>query len=222
MLLAVDTSTRAIGVALYDGASVLSAETWVSENYHTVELAQSVADNLARGGAGPGDLEAVSVAVGPGSFTGLRIGLAFTKGLAFTQTLPLVGIPTLDVVAAGHPLRELPLAAVLQAGRGRLAVGWYEPGKAGWQSLEKLENLTVEDLSRKITSPTLVSGELTREVREELAQNPEVVAASPAHAQRNPAFLAELAWERWQAGEADDAATLSPIYLHRGEPIPRA
>ncbi|MBS1249361.1 MAG: tRNA threonylcarbamoyladenosine biosynthesis protein TsaB [Chloroflexi bacterium] len=220
MLLAIDTSTRAIGVALYDGVQVLSAETWISHNYHTVELAQSVADNLARVGAVAGDLEAVGVALGPGSFTGLRIGLALAKGIVFTQGLPLVAIPTLDVVAAAQPRRALPLAAVLQAGRGRLAVGWYEAGDGQWQSLERLENLTIEELAQKITSPTLVSGELPKTARERLKENEDVVPASPARAQRNPAFLAELAWERWQAGKTDAPATLSPIYLHRGDPIP--
>ena len=220
MLLAVDTSTRAIGVALYDGSRVLSAETWVSDNYHTVELAQSVADNLSRVGVEPEDLEAVAVALGPGSFTGLRIGLAFAKGIAFPRGLPLVGIPTLDVVASSQALNTIPLAAVLQAGRKRLAVGWYIPGEGSWQSSNELENLSIEELGEKISSPTLVSGELNEAIREALKDNTNAVLASPAHALRNPAFLAELAWERLQAGDVDDAATLSPIYLHRGDPIP--
>ena len=220
MLLAVDTSTRAIGVALYDGVRVLSVDTWNTNNYHTVELAKAVADNLARVGASPGDLKAVGVALGPGSFTGLRIGLAFAKGLALSQGLPVIGIPTLNVVAAAQPLRAMPLAVILQAGRQRLAVGWYQPEDGRWQSLDKLENLTVEELAQKISTPTLVSGELTPGLRETLREGGTAVLASPAHAWRDPAFLAELAWERWQAGEADDPSTLSPIYLHRGEPIP--
>jgi len=220
MLLAVDTSTRAISVALYDGIRVLSAETWTSQNFHTVELSKAVAESLARVDASPGDLQALGVALGPGSFTGLRIGLALAKGVAFSQKLPLIGIPTLDVVAAAQPLRDMPLAAVLEAGRRRLAVGWYQSQDGIWQSLDKLENLSVEELAERISTPTLVSGELTEEVRDALKDEINAVLASPAQALRNPAFLAELAWERWQAGETDDPTTLSPIYLHRGDPIP--
>ena len=220
MLLAVDTSTSAISVALYDGVRVLSAETWVSQNYHTVELSKAVAESLARVDISPGDLRALGVALGPGSFTGLRIGLALAKGLAFSQKLPLIGIPTLDVVAAAQPLREMPLAAVLQAGRRRLAVGWYQPKGGRWRSLDKIENLTAEELAERISTLTLVSGELTAEVRDTLKDETNAILASPAQALRNPAFLAELAWKRWQAGEADDPAALSPIYLHRGDPIP--
>ncbi len=220
MLLVVDTSTSSIGVAIYDGARVLSAETWITHNYHTVELGKAVADNLARVGAAAGDLQALGVALGPGSFTGLRIGLALAKGLALSQELPLIGIPSLDVVAAAHPLCEMPLAAVLEAGRRRLAVGWYRAQDGHWQSHGKLENLTVEELAEKITSPTLISGELTKEFRDTLEEEQNAILASPAHSLRNPAFLAELAWARWQAGETDDPTNLSPIYLHRGDPIP--
>ena len=62
------------------------------------------------------------MALGPGSFTSLRVGLAFVKGLALARHLPIIGIPTLDVVAAAQEVRDLPLAAVLQAGRGRFSL----------------------------------------------------------------------------------------------------
>ena len=221
MLLSIDTSTRAVGVALYDGLRVLNETTWLSKNYHTVELAPAVAEALSRAGAGAGDLQAVGVALGPGSFTGLRIGLALAKGLVFSRHLPLIGIPTLDVLAASQPVRDLPLAAVLEAGRKRLAVGWYRPEDEKWQSTGKLENLTLDEFVASISTPTLVCGELKTEARRLLGRTPtNMILASPAQSVRRPAFLAELAWARWQAGKTDDPATLAPVYLHHGEPIP--
>ena len=132
----------------------------------------------------------------------------------------------LEAESDGDRIEREEVAKIVQkavmelGGRQRLAVGWYKPVDERWQSLDKLENLTVEELAQKISSPTLVSGELTLAVRETLKRGCSAVLASPAHARRDPAFLAELAWNRWQAGEADDPSTLSPIYLHRGEPIP--
>ena len=221
MLLSIDTSTRAVGVALYDGVRVLNETIWLSKNYHTVELAPAVAETLSRAGVEAGDLQAVGVALGPGSFTGLRIGLALAKGLAFSRRLPLIGIPTLDVLAASQPVRDVPLAAVLEAGRKRLAVGWYHPEDGRWQSTGKLENLTLDEFVASISEPTLVCGELKAEARRHLKHKHEnMILASPAQSVRRPAFLAELAWARWQAGKTDDPATLAPIYLHHGEPIP--
>lgn len=220
-LLAIDTSTRTIGLSLYNGVQVLNELIWTSRDYHTVELAPAIAELLAKTRMKTSELGALAVAIGPGSFTGLRIGLALAKGLTLAQNLALVGVPTLDILAASQPAQQLPLAAVLQAGRGRLAVGWYQPVDSAWQSIRQIEVLTPHELSERIQSPTLVSGELTEEERRLLSRKRKnVILASPAHSLRRPSFLAELAWQRWQAGQVDDPAALSPIYLHYNQPIP--
>ena len=221
ILLALDTSTRTVGLALYDGAQVLAEAVWMSQDYHTVELAPAVADALQRAGITVEGLGALAVALGPGSFTGLRVGLALAKGLAVARGLPIVGVPTLDALAASQPLLDMPMAAALRAGRGRLAVGWYQVEKGAWRSAKKLEVLTPQDLAECIQSPTLVCGELTAEERKYLnRERPAARLVSPAHSLRRPAYLAELAWKRWQAGKTDDPTLLSPIYLHYNEPIP--
>lgn len=221
MLLAVDTSTRYIGVALYDGVSVLSEMTWLSQNHHTVELGPAVAAALKQVDADSTALEAVAVALGPGSFTGLRIGLAFAKGLAFSRRIPILGIPTLDILAASQPVTNVLLASVLEAGRKRLAVAWYQVGGGFWNPIEELENLTMAEFVDKLQPPVTVCGELSKTLREQIAaKHEDIQLASPAHAIRRPSFLAELAWNRWQKGESDDPAALKPIYLHHGDPIP--
>lgn len=221
ILLALDTSTQAIGLALYDGIQVLSESVWISRDHHTVELAPAVADMLARSGLTMTEIGALGVATGPGSFTGLRIGMALAKGLALVRHLPLVGISTLDALALAQPVRELPLAAVLRAGRGRLAVGWYQATGGAWQANKNVEVLTPQDLALKIETPTMVCGELTEEERHLLGRKrKKVILASPAQSLRRPSFLAELAWQRWQAGQVDSPATLAPTYLHYNEPIP--
>jgi tRNA threonylcarbamoyladenosine biosynthesis protein TsaB len=215
MLLAVDSSTAQVGLALYDGANVLAESSWTSRQHHTIELAPALAALLARCGLTMEDVNALGVALGPGSFTSLRVGLALTKGLALARHLPIIGIPTLDVIAAAQPAAKLPLAAVIQAGRGRLAFGWYKYTKNGWQARGSAQGGTADSLADEIVSPTLVAGELSAEDRQRLARKRvNVILASPAHSLRRPAVLAELAWERWQDGKTDEVASLSPIYLH--------
>lgn len=221
MLLAADTSTKQMGLAFYDGAQVIGELLWHSRHYHTVELAPAVADLLTRSGLKIDAIQALGVALGPGSFTSLRVGLAFVKGLALARHLPIIGIPTLDVVAAAQEVRDLPLAAVLQAGRGRLALVWYAAGENGWNSKGPPTVTTVDELAEGIHKPTIVCGELTADERQRLARKRvNVLLASPSACVRRPAVLAELAWERWQAGAQDDVASLAPIYLHVGDPIP--
>jgi tRNA threonylcarbamoyladenosine biosynthesis protein TsaB len=220
-LLAIDTSTRTVGLALYNGTQVLSESTWVSHDHHTVELAPAVAEALKKCGLSAAELGALAVATGPGSFTGLRIGMALAKGIALVQHIPLIGIPSLDILAASQPPADLPLVALLHTGRGRLAAGWYLCGKEHrtqgdqWLPASQVEVLTPHELAQRIHTPTLVCGELTTEERQLLARKyKNVILASPALSLRRPSYLAELAWKRWQAGQIDDPASLAPTYLH--------
>lgn len=220
MLLSIDTSTSQSGLALYDGAQVLAELLWHSRAHHTRELAPALAGLLERTGAKIDEVKAVGVAVGPGSFTSLRVGLSFAKGLALARKLPIVGIPTLDIVAAAQPIAKIQLAVVLQAGRGRLAMAWYHWSSSGWQSKEGPAVTTVDALVDSIQNPVIVCGELTADERQRIRKNKNALLATPAVCARRPGVLAELAWRRWQAGKTDNSASLAPIYLHLAEPIP--
>lgn len=220
MLLAMDTSTAQAGLAVYDGAQVIGEYAWRSRQRHTVELAPAVYELLTRCGLTIDDIRALGVAIGPGSFTSLRVGLSLVKGFALARGIPLIGIPTLDILAAAQPLSNYPLLTAIQAGRGRLAAGWYKRSKGGWLSKEPARVVTPRALLEEVKSPVVVCAELNAEERETLAASPEVRLVSPANSIRRPAVLAELSWRRWQAGDVDDRATLAPIYLHVAEPIP--
>jgi tRNA threonylcarbamoyladenosine biosynthesis protein TsaB len=221
LLLAVDTSTQWIGLALYDGIQVIAEQIWQTHNHHTVELAPALQGLLKRSQIKPEDLQAMGIAVGPGSFTSLRIGMAVVKGMALALHIPVYGIPTLDVLAAAQPIQDLPLAVIIQAGRKRMAMGRYMVEDGRWKSEGDAEVLNLEELASSFHKPTLVCGELTEEARQVLKRKRKnVILSSPAHSLRRPAFLAEMAWQRWRSGQNDEVTTLSPIYLHVSDPIP--
>jgi tRNA threonylcarbamoyladenosine biosynthesis protein TsaB len=221
MLLAVDTSTPQIGLALYDGARLLAEHLWVSKARHTVELAPMAEKMLKQTGQSISQVTGLGVALGPGSFTSLRVGLAFAKGLAMSRGLPLVGIPTLDVLAAQVALdASRRLACALAAGRGRLALGWYHAHENGWQAEGGANVTTAETVCAEVASPVILTGELTAAERQVLSKNEKIALASPAVSARRPGILAELAWRRLEAGQRDSLASLAPIYLHIGDPIP--
>ncbi len=216
MLLALDTSTRLAGIALYDGTLGLVAESlWHSANQHTVELMPHVQRMLSQAGRGVDALTAVGVALGPGSFTGLRVALAAAKGLALAAGIPLIGISTLDAIAYAHSLQPLPVVALVQAGRGRLCWARYANG-----ARETAYGLaTVAGLAEQTEGTVLFAGETYPETRSLLRDllGERAHLPAPALAARRAGCLAELAWQRFERGEADDLAALAPIYLH--EPV---
>jgi len=213
MLLAIDTSTAQIGLAIYDGSQVIAESAWRSSQRHTVELAPSISDLLTHCGLRMDDITVVGVALGPGSFTSLRVGLSLAKGIVFAKKIPLIGIPTLDILAQAQTLSDLPLICAIQAGRGRFASGVYKSNGAKWQAESPVRVVNLEALMDEVMSPSLLCGEFSAEDIQKII-NKNIQLMSPASSIRRPGILAELAWKRMQAGEVDDAASLAPIYLH--------
>lgn len=213
MLLALDTATQMVGLALHDGAQVLAETTWMGGGRQTVELAPEVALALRRQGIASSALTALAVAIGPGSYTGLRIGLALAKGMALANSLPLIGVPTFDILAHAQPKHDEPMLALIRAGRGRAAGMWYKWKAHAWQPTSDLVSLAWAELEASLGEPTYVVGELDGPTRATLAGTPGVRLAPPAQCVRRPSCLAEMAWERVRSGESGDPAAVNPIYL---------
>ena len=214
MLVAIDTATGYASLALHDGFQVRVEHTWESQRRHTVELVPRLIAALEQVGLGIEHLSGVAVTRGPGSFTGLRVGVAVAKGLALARGLPVVGVPTLDVVAAAQGRDRRPLCAVLQAGRRRICVAAYRWRAGEWRIREAPRLTTWSTLVEQTAVPTLFCGEIDPAGADALAVLGELAVLLPAAARlRRAGFLAEIAWRRLKRGETDDPATLAPIYL---------
>lgn len=222
MILAIDTATRLMSLALHDGSTLLAEQSWVAGNRHNTALAPAIDHMLAGQRVAPTDLTALAVSVGPGSYTGLRIGVALAKGMAAARRLPLVGVSTLDTLAAGQPYYQsgIALIAVVQAGRGRIIVNSYRWRRGRWFSHAEPRLLDWETLLESLDGPAHITGEIDAEAVELIdaaqAQDIRVTLAPPAQRMRRAGYLAEVALER--LAEADDksvfeASRVLPIYI---------
>lgn len=213
MLLAIDTATRIASLALHDGFTLRYEETWDAGREHTTQVLPRLVVAMETLSVRPEHLTAVAVTLGPGSFTGLRVGLSIAKGLCMARSIPLIGIPTLDVLAAAQGPDRRPLVPVVQAGRGRICAAVYR-WRQGWRLRQGPFLATWEGLIARFSGPFLVCGEVDERGREALSRlEGRATVLPPAHSLRRAGFLAELAWERLRRGETDDPTTLTPIYL---------
>ncbi len=219
LLLAIDTATRMAGIALYDQDGLHVEEMWRSSANHTVELMPHIVRACEQQGITATTLSSVAVSIGPGSFAGLRVGLSVAKGVALALEIPVIGVPTLDATAYAHIRSTLPVCAVLPAGRGRWCAAFYQRDADNWQRSSDYRLMKTEELIAALQEPTLVCGEMTASLVAQLRQSAprQVVIAGAASAARRTGYLAELAWQRLTAGEADDLSSLSPIYLQHSE-----
>ena len=216
MLLAIDTATRFASVAIYDASGVVSEESWRSANNHSVEMMPGIAAMLARQQLAANCLTAVAVAKGPGSFTGLRIGMSIAKGFCLALDIPIIAIPTLDIItyAVGDP--GVRVLSMLEAGRGRICVASYRfenglPIQEGETDVCKASEFVLQ-----ADDPVLLAGEITTELAERLLEQPDagnIAISSLAGSVRRASYLAELAWERLLDSQVDDLDTLAPIYV---------
>jgi tRNA threonylcarbamoyladenosine biosynthesis protein TsaB len=212
MLLAIDTATDMIGLAVTDGDRILAEQVWAAPRHATVELAPEAARLLRRIGASENRLDGLALTIGPGSFSGLRIGVAFAKGLAFGRGLKIVAVPTLDVLAFGQPSRSEPMVALLAAGRGRWAAAWYKWSKRKWKAEGPIRLLDQQALTQALDRPTYVCGEMEPDMRKALAGESNAILAPPELCIRRPAILAQIGWERLRTRKASDPVALVPIY----------
>lgn len=215
MLLALDTATRMISIALATQTEIHAEATWHTLNHHTVELSPAVHSLMSRVNVHASDLTALAVTRGPGSYTGLRIGMSLAKGIAFAAepALPIVGVPTLDVVAAAQRRRTARLCAVAQAGRGRINAGYYAWQESRWQPAGDPTIMTWDDLLDDLDAPLQIAGEIAPDALHRIREHPYAIASGLAAGVRRAGFLAQIAWKRLQAGDESDPAVLAPVYL---------
>ena len=213
--LTIDTASDMASVALSREGALEAELTWRCNRNHSRELLPTVEHLMQRSGVDNGELTAVFVCIGPGSYTGLRVGIASAKGLAFALGMPIVGVGRLEADAYQHSDFAGPICAVHRAGRGELAWAVYRNAPTGWREVLAPRLTTPEALVPSVRRQTLFCGEIEEELAAKLRETLGAKArfASQATSLRRAATIAELAWRRLAAGQADDAASLRPIYL---------
>ena len=213
VLLAIDTSTEMAGLALYDGRRV-SEVIWHSGRNQTSVLLGQIQHLLSMNRLELGQVGAIAVAIGPGMFNGLRVGLSTAKGLGYGRSIPVYGADTLEVTAYPHRSSYRPIRAFVPAGRGRVVFGDYRYRNGRWVRAGEFQNRAFEELTSGLAEPTLLTGELPANAEAERIESPNAEQPRPSLSVRRPGCLAEIGWNRWLDGEPDDLNTLEPLYVH--------
>jgi tRNA threonylcarbamoyladenosine biosynthesis protein TsaB len=218
MELTIDTASEMASVALSQEGALAAEITWRCPRNHSVELLPTLQYLMQRASVAKNDLKAIFVCIGPGSYTGLRVGVSTAKGLAFALGLPLVGVGRLETDAYQHADYPGPICPIHRAGRGELAWAVYARDGGDWHEVVPPRLSAVDGLlaaGRRRLKRALFCGEISEEVAERLREvlGRQTLVAEAAMSVRRAGFIAELAWRRLVAGQTDDAASLKPIYL---------
>ena len=211
-VLAVDTSTMAGGVALLEGERVIGESLLDVRTTHSERLMMAVDRSLADAGWGPSSLDGLAVAIGPGSFTGLRIGVAAVKGLALALDRPIAGVPTLDAMAAGLPWASQPVCAILDARRDEVYAALYRWDGVSMRREWDYVALSPAALAARLSEPVIGVGDGAARVSSPWLSLARPIRRGPAAAQ-----VGWLASERLRRGDVVGAAEIVPLYLRPSE-----
>ena len=187
---------------------------WRSQQNHSVELVPAIIALMDRAGARRSQLDAVFVAVGPGGFSALRVGISTAKAMAVALDVPVVSVGTLDIEARPYLGLDLPVRALIEAGKERVYQGRYEAGGSkpsyGVVAVDALGS----DGESALYCGEAVSG-LASVLSERLGRGARIVDVPPPT--RSLSVLVELAYDKLDRGEVADRETLQPVYLRSAQ-----
>lgn len=215
-LLALDTSTPRATVALAVGAALHVGDPGAADanGRHGRRLLPTVAGLLRAAGLAPRDLDAVAVGLGPGSYTGLRVGLTAAKTLAYALGRPLVGVDTFAAIARNAPGDAASIHVVADAQRGDLYLADFAPaGPGAPEGRGPIRLVAMADWVAALAPGAWVLGPGLDRLR--VAWPEHVRLGTPEQGLPAPAAVVALGVEEVRAGRIADPATLEPLYVRR-------
>ncbi len=222
MELSIDTASETASLAL-SREGVLQAEvTWRCRRKHTEELLPTIERLLSQAGAKKQELTAVFACIGPGMYTGLRVGVSTAQGLAYALKLPVVGVGRLELDAYQHAAFPGRIVAVHRAGRGELAWAAYRSRPWRQVTAPRLDWPAGLVAARGGRGRSLFCGEVDDELAAAIAEalGDRAVIAAEAASVRRAASLAELGYRRLADGEGQGPEALRVIYLRPAAIVP--
>ncbi len=215
LFLALDTATDRGLLALVEGGTTLAEHALESAGTFLSRLLPALAALFAAAGREPAELGAIGISVGPGNFTGLRIGCATAKTMAWALGCPLVPVPTMEVLAAQIPFQPQPVGVVMDAKRGEVFWGLYRTPADRPRLEAGPERLPAAELARRLTPPLVLTGPGLPVLSGFLQVSADggLTLAPPEWCYPQGPALARLARWRLEAGLAAPPQKLTPNYL---------
>lgn len=222
IILAIETTTMLGGLAIMDSEEGLVAERRLNiRSTHSERLMPELKAMLDLSGLVPENLDAVAVSIGPGGFTGLRVGLSAAKGLCFGTGMKIVPVPTLEAMAHCLPCCKLPVCPMMDARRGEVYAGLYSTGSGVPEEIVQPRATKAGDFMTILNDheEIMALGQGAGVYREEVEKTfrGKVHFAPPHLMVPSPAAVASLGLELFEAGGLPDPIALGPMYLRRSE-----
>ncbi len=218
MILAINTSTLQFSLALLKQNGTIAAEQMMFRKKGNFGSLMPAVDHLlAISDARPSDLSCIAVAIGPGSFTGLRIGISLAKGLCHALKIPIAGVSSLEALASQIPFAKFPVIPLLRSRKGEVFTAKFIQNHH--QQIERQQediSIKLSDLFSTLREPALIIGDNFEEqapVFQDKTGTSITMLALPHYWNLRASSVGAMGLRKFTRNDLDDPYGIKPIYL---------
>lgn len=221
-ILAFDTSTSVASVAVTENQEILGEYLIHNKKTHSINLMPMADDLLKRLGLKPSQIDLFAACSGPGSFTGLRIGISSVKTMGYIFKKPVVGITSLDILVKNISGYNGIICPIMDARNRQVYTAIYNNNNAKTDKIFDYNGILIDELLNilKLKNERIIfTGDAVKIYREEIAQNMgESAIFTPDYLnQQRASIVASLAYERFTGGNVENAFDMVPFYLRKSQ-----
>lgn len=218
-ILGIDTATMAGSIAVITEQQLIAEITVNTKTTHTERLLPLIDQTLRAASLTIQQIDGIAVASGPGSFTGLRIGVTTAKSLAYSIQKPLVGVPALDALASQFLYTGVLICPLLDARKQEVYTALYRNIGDWVQRISEYSVIAPKNLLKALHEPTLFLGDGVLAYRSQICEvlGDRALFANPALMLPRASLIAKLGLDRFLSGASDDSFALTPFYLRKSD-----
>lgn len=220
-VLGIDTSSNATSIAVIEDNKLICEYTVNTKTTHSQKLMPMIENMLKISEINVNDMDMISICQGPGSFTGLRIGMATAKALSHVNNLPIVGVNSLELLAGNMDLSDKKICSILDAQRTQVYMGQYKFENNKLVEIKSVDVVEIDELLEELKSSNeewILVGEAVYKYEDKIKEIENICVPAPSHNVNKASSLCTIAMNKYDQNiDVYDCYTINPVYIRKSQ-----
>ena len=220
-VLGIDTSSNATSIAVIEDNKLICEYTVNTKTTHSQKLMPMIENMLKISEINVNDMDMISICQGPGSFTGLRIGMATAKALSHVNNLPIVGVISLELLAGNMDLSDKKICSILDAQRTQVYMGQYKFENNKLVEIKSVDVVEIDELLEELKSSNeewILVGEAVYKYEDKIKEIQNIYLPAPSHNVNKASSLCTIAMNKYDQNiDVYDCYTINPVYIRKSQ-----
>ena len=220
-VLGIDTSSNATSIAVIEDNKLICEYTINTKTTHSQKLMPMIENMLKISEINVNDMDMISICQGPGSFTGLRIGMATAKALSHVNNLPIVGVNSLELLAGNMDLSDKKICSILDAQRTQVYMGQYKFENNKLVEIKSVDVVEIDELLEELKSSNeewILVGEAVYKYEDKIKEIENICVPAPSHNVNKASSLCTIAMNKYDQNiDVYDCYTINPVYIRKSQ-----